>query len=236
VSTTGGHPRVIDRSSKGAGARPGLAGERGAPGGALSTSTPLRRDGLVVGGGGVALWYALGKRAGVHTTIAGRMPGVAIPAQRPGRAGHPARAPRARLAARSRPPEEDMEAAEVRASRSQLEDVEAPLTDFPSTLLQTMVEVGCCRCSRGELRVRLGPGAAGSPAESGWWARRWPVPGPSSSESSSHLRGCDAAPGAMPGGAPRDKLYGVAIVGGGGFTVALFVAAASVRGEGSCWT
>jgi len=190
------------------------------------------RDGFLWAVAGVALWYALG-RGGVHPTISGVFLGMAIPAL-------PRRRLREILGALhdhtsklvSRPEDEDLEAAEVLMIEEHLEDVEAPLTRFVHLLhpmvafvimpLFALVNSGVLLVASAvsALWTAIPMGAALGlflGKQLGIFLTTWVVVK------------LGLAP--MPGGAPLRKLYGVAIVGGVGFTVALFVAQLSYPGH-----
>lgn len=190
------------------------------------------RDGFWWAAAGLALWYALGK-AGVHSTIAGVALGMAIPA-RPRR---PLREVLSELhnhasALIARPPDADLEAAEVLMIEEQLEDVEAPLTRFVH-LLHPFVAFGIMPAfALVNSGVRLDAGAlaalwTGIPMGAAlglFLGKQLGI-----FLTTAVVVKLGLAP--MPGGAPLRKLYGVAIVGGIGFTVALFVAGLSYPGH-----
>jgi len=190
------------------------------------------RNGLWWAAAGLALWYALG-RGGVHPAISGVFLGVAIPALPPRPLRDTLRALHeyaSQLVAR--PADEDLEAAEVLGIEEHLEDLEAPLTRFVHRL-HPMVAFGVmplfALVSSG---VRLGSGAAGP-----LWSA---VPmgaalglflGKQLGIFLTTFAAVKLGLAPMPGNAPASKLYGVAIVGGVGFTVALFVAQLSYPGH-----
>ena len=192
------------------------------------------RNGLVWAAAGLALWYALG-RGGVHPTISGVFLGMAIPAlpTRPLREILHALHEHASKLVRRPPEDTDLEAAEVLSIEEHLEDVEAPLTRFVH-LLHPMVAFGIMPLfALVNSGVRLGgAGAAGS-----LWSA---VPlgaalglfvGKQLGIFFTTFAAVKLRLAPMPGGAPLRKLYGVAIVGGVGFTVALFVAQLSYPGH-----
>jgi len=123
-------------------------------------------------------------------------------------------------------------AAEVLSIEEHLEEVEAPLTRFVH-LLHPMVAFGIMPLfALVNSGVRLGPGAAGS-----LWSA---VPlgaalglflGKQVGIFLTTFAAVKLRLAPMPGGASFLKLYGVAIVGGVGFTVALFVAQLSYPGH-----
>ena len=190
------------------------------------------RNGLLWTAAGVALWYALG-RGGIHPTISGVFLGMAIPAlpRRPLREILRALHEHAsRLL--SRPEDADLEAAEVLMIEEHLEDVEAPLTRFVHLLHPLVAFLIMPLFALVNSGVRLDAGAA----QALWTA----VPmgaalglflGKQLGIFLTTWAAVKLGWAPMPGGAPLRKLYGVAIVGGVGFTVALFVAQLSYPGH-----
>ncbi len=182
------------------------------------------RSGLLYAALGGALWYTL-HQAGVHATIAGVVLGLMIPAR-------PRRSPRAVLVELgehvegllSAPAAEELHDAALVQIEEKLEDLGAPLTRFVQALhpyvafgivpLFALANSGVALGSAGTLSgsVALGVGLGlllGKPIGillATWVAVR--------------LRLSPA-----PGGASWLRIAGVAVVGGIGFTVALFIAA-----------
>jgi Na+:H+ antiporter, NhaA family len=190
------------------------------------------RNGLAWAAAGLALWYSLGK-GGVHPTISGVFLGMAIPALPPRPLRDTLRALHDYVAQLvSRPTDADLEAAEVLSIEEQLEDLEAPLTRFVH-LLHPMVAFGIMPLfALVNSGVRLGAEAAAAL----WTA----VPmgaalglfvGKQMGIFLTTFAAVKLKLAPMPGNAPFRKLYGVAIVGGVGFTVALFVAQLSYPGH-----
>ncbi|HEY8210366.1 MAG TPA: Na+/H+ antiporter NhaA [Myxococcaceae bacterium] len=190
------------------------------------------RSGFIWAAAGLALWYALGK-GGVHPTISGVFLGMAIPALPPRSLRDTLRALHDHVSQLvARPADEDLEAAEVLSIEEHLEDVEAPLTRFVH-LLHPMVAFGVMPVfAFVNSGVRLGTGAAGT-----LWSA---VPmgaalglflGKQIGIFLTTFAAVKLRLAPMPGGAPLYKLYGVAIVGGIGFTVALFMAQLSYPGH-----
>jgi Na+:H+ antiporter, NhaA family len=175
--------------------------------------------------GGVALWYTL-HHGGIHATIAGVVLGMMIPA----RARRPSREVLTELHAHtaqllSRPGEEALDDAEVLAIEERIEEMEPPLNRFEH-LLHPYVAFGIM-----PLFALANSGV--SLAGTGWEALKNPISlgaalglflGKQLGIFLFTLVAVRLGLAPMPGGASRGKLYGVAVIAGIGFTVALFIA------------
>ncbi len=182
-------------------------------------------NGLLYAAGGVALWYSL-HHGGIHSTIAGVILGLMIPAQ----ASRSSREVIADLHAHtaqlvSRPPDEDLQNAEVLAIEERIEELEPPLNRFVHLLhpymaflimpLFALANSGVSLAGVGldDLANRIPLGAAlglfvGKQLGIFFFT----------------LVAVRLGLAPIPGGVSRVKLYGVSVVAGIGFTVALFIA------------
>jgi Na+:H+ antiporter, NhaA family len=180
---------------------------------------------------GALLWYAL-HHSGIHATISGVILGLAIPA-RPRRPLHDVIEELASYTgglARGRG-DEDRDEAVVQAMEERLEQLEAPLTRFVHflhpwvafgimplfALANSGVQISGLDASQLTGRVAVGTAAAlflGKQAGIFAFTALAVWTGIAS----------------VPGGASRAKLLGVSIVGGIGFTVALFIAGLAYPG------
>jgi NhaA family Na+:H+ antiporter len=182
-------------------------------------------NGLAYAVGGVALWYTL-HHGGIHATIAGVILGMMIPA----RASRPAQQVLAELHAHttrlvSEPRGEELGDAELLAIEERLEELESPLNRFVHLLhpyvaflimpLFALANSGVSLAGIGleELMNRISLGAA-----LGLFL------GKQLGIFLFTLLAVRLGLSPMPGGASRGKLYGVAVIAGIGFTVALFIA------------
>jgi Na+:H+ antiporter, NhaA family len=182
-------------------------------------------NGLAYGVVGVALWYAL-HAGGIHATIAGVLLGLMIPA-RPER---PSREVLRELAAHvsgldRKPSDEELEAAEVLAIEEKLEDLQAPvqrfihlLHPFVAFLIMPVFALANSGVSLGGagLSSLTAPVALGTAAGL-FVGKQLGIFGVT-------LLAVRLGLAPMPGGASRAKLYGVSVIAGIGFTVALFIA------------
>jgi NhaA family Na+:H+ antiporter len=182
-------------------------------------------NGLAYAVGGIALWYTL-HHGGIHATIAGVILGMMIPA----RASRPSQQVLTELHAHttrlvSEPREEELGDAELLAIEERLEELESPLNRFVHLLhpyvaflimpLFALANSGVPLAGIGleELMNRISLGAAlglflGKQLGIFFFT----------------LLAVRLGLAPMPGGASRGKLYGVALIAGIGFTVALFIA------------
>jgi NhaA family Na+:H+ antiporter len=175
--------------------------------------------------GGIALWYTL-HHGGIHATIAGVILGMMIPA----RASRPSQQVLAELHAHTthlvrEPREEDLGDAELLAIEERLEELESPLNRFVHLLhpyvaflimpLFALANSGVSLAGIGleALMNRISLGAA-----LGLFL------GKQLGIFLFTLLAVRLGLAPMPGGASRGKLYGVAVIAGLGFTVALFIA------------
>ena len=174
---------------------------------------------------GVGLWYAL-HHAGIHAAIAGVLLGLMIPARPPRASRAVLRELADHVAALDRkPPDEELDGAEVVAIEAKLEDLQAPVQRFVHLLhpfvafvimpLFALANAGVS-LRGGGVGALLAPVTVGVAAgllvgkAAGIFALTWLA-----------VR-LGLAP--MPGGATGRQLLGVSILAGIGFTVALFIA------------
>jgi Na+:H+ antiporter, NhaA family len=182
-------------------------------------------NGLAYAVGGGALWYTL-HHGGIHATIAGVILGMMIPA----RASRPSQQVLAELHAHTthlvrEPREEELGDAELLAIEERLEELESPLNRFVHLLhpyvaflimpLFALANSGVSLAGIGleALMNRISLGAA-----LGLFL------GKQLGIFLFTLVAVRLGLAPMPGGASRGKLYGVAVIAGIGFTVALFIA------------
>lgn len=181
--------------------------------------------GLAYGLVGAGLWYAL-HGGGIHATIAGVILGLMIPARPP----RPAREVLRELAEHvsdleRRAPDEELEAAEVLSIEEKLEDLQAPvqrfihlLHPFVAFLIMPIFALANSGVSLGGagLSSLVAPVALGTAAGL-FVGKQVGIFGLT-------LLAVRLGLAPMPGGASRAKLYGVSVISGIGFTVALFIA------------
>ncbi|HEX8697484.1 MAG TPA: Na+/H+ antiporter NhaA [Myxococcaceae bacterium] len=182
-------------------------------------------NGLLYAAGGVALWYAL-HHGGIHSTIAGVILGLMIPA-RASRSSQEViadlHAHTARLV--SQPPDEDLHNAEVLAIEERIEELEPPLNRFVHLLHPYVAFVIM------PLFALANSGVSLAGVELADLTNRIPL-GSAVGLFAGKQVGIflftvvavrlGLAP--TPGGVSLVKLYGVSVVAGIGFTVALFIA------------
>lgn len=190
------------------------------------------RNGLVYAVAGIALWWCL-HHAGIHPTIAGVVLGVMIPAV-------PTRDPREVLSELGahvssllgKQMEDEIENAEILMIEERLEDLQPPLNRFVHLLhpyvafvimpvfafANAGVSVGGMRPSDLMGGVALGAGLG-------------LLLGKQLGVFLFTIAAVKLGLSAMPGNASAVKLYGVAVVSGIGFTVALFIAGLAFPGD-----
>ncbi len=183
------------------------------------------RNGVLWGAGLAALWYAM-HHSGIHATISGVVVGLLIPAR-------PPRDMRGVLeelhgytgTLMAKPRDEELDAAEVLAIEEKLEDIEAPLNRFvhllhPYVAFGIMPVFALANSGVDLSSVRLADLAMPIPLGAALGLFLGKQLGIFSFTYAAVRLGF--AP--MPGGGSPAKLYGVAVVAGIGFTVALFIA------------
>lgn len=183
-------------------------------------------SGLAYGLVGVALWYAL-HHGGIHATIAGVILGLMIPA----RAQRPPREVLRELsdhvnALNDKARDEELDAAEILAIDEKLEDLQAPVQRFIHQLhpfvafaimpVFALANSGVSLAGAG-VETLVAPIALGTGA--GLFL------GKQLGVFAFTLLAVRFGLAPMPGGASVAKLYGVSVISGIGFTVALFIAA-----------
>jgi NhaA family Na+:H+ antiporter len=181
-------------------------------------------NGLVYAAGGVALWYAL-HHGGIHATLAGVVLGLLIPA----RSERPVREVLAELHAHTEglvrtSPDEDLDNAQLLAIEEKLEDLEPPLNRFvhvlhPVVAFFIMPVFALANSGVSLAGMRLADLAQPIPlgATLGLFL------GKQLGIFVFTLAAVRLGVSSIPGNASRVKLYGVSVVAGIGFTVALFI-------------
>ncbi len=182
-------------------------------------------NGLAYAAGGMALWYTL-HHGGIHATIAGVILGMMIPARAPRPSqevltelhAHTTRLVRA-------PHEEELGDAELLAIEERLEELEPPLNRFVhllhpyvAFLIMPLFALANSGVSLSGLRLEALMNSISLGAALGLFL------GKQLGIFSFTLLAVHLGLATMPGGASQGKLYGVAVIAGIGFTVALFIA------------
>jgi len=182
-------------------------------------------NGLIYAAMGVALWYAL-HHGGIHATIAGVILGLMIPA-RASRSPHEVIADLHTHTARlvGRPPDEGLQNAEVLAIEERIEELEPPLNRFVHLLHPYVAFVIM------PLFALANSGVSLAGVELADLANRVPLGAAVGLFAGKQvgiflftLVAVRLGLAPIPGGASLAKLYGVSVVAGIGFTVALFIA------------
>jgi NhaA family Na+:H+ antiporter len=182
-------------------------------------------NGLVWAVGGAALWYAL-HHGGIHATLAGVVLGLMIPS-RPER---PASEVLAELHAHTtqllnKPPDEDLQNAEVLAIEEKLEDLEPPLNRFVHLLHPYMaffIMPVFALANSGVSLAGVGLSELVSPIPLG--AMLGLFLGKQLGIFAATYAAVRLGLSPVPGNASWVKVHGVCVVAGIGFTVALFIA------------
>ncbi len=182
-------------------------------------------NGLAYAVGGVALWYTL-HHGGIHATIAGVILGMMIPA----RASRPAQEVLTDLHAHTtrlvhEPRGEDLSNAELLAIEERLEELEPPLNRFLHLLhpyVAFLIMPLFALANSGVSLAGIGLEALTNSISLG--AALGLFFGKQIGIFFFTLLAVRLGLAPMPGGASRGKLYGVAVIAGIGFTVALFIA------------
>jgi Na+:H+ antiporter, NhaA family len=192
---------------------------------ALIVAGRLRaRSPLLYAAFGLALWYAL-HHGGVHATVAGVILGLCIPAR-----GHPR--PREVLEGLhrhtgellTRSDDEDLSNAAVLAIEERLEDLEPPLNRFEHALHPFMaffIMPVFALANSGVSLAGIGLSQLAGPISLGTAAGLFV--GKQVGIFLFTLLAVKLGVSSVPGGAPLRQLYGVAVLAGIGFTVALFI-------------
>jgi NhaA family Na+:H+ antiporter len=188
-------------------------------------------NGLAYAIAGSALWFAL-HRSGIHATIAGVILGLMIPA-RPER---PCRQVISELADHvkamdNRAPDEELEGAEILMIEEKLEDLEAPLNRFVHLwhpFVAFLIMPAFALANAGVAFGGAGAGAFATPVALGtalglFFGKQIGIFG-------STMLAVRLGVSPMPGRATKGKLYGVSVLAGIGFTVALFIATLAYDG------
>ncbi|MBZ4421626.1 Na+/H+ antiporter NhaA [Myxococcus sp. RHSTA-1-4] len=194
--------------------------------GALFVCNRLRvANGLIWAAGGAALWYAL-HHGGIHATLAGVVLGLMIPS-RPLRSASEVLA---ELHAHTtqlmnKPADEDLENAEVLAIEEKLEDLEPPLNRFVHLLHPYMaffIMPVFALANSGVSLSGVGLSDLANPIPLG--AMLGLFLGKQLGIFAATFAAVRLGMSPVPGNASWVKVYGVCVVAGIGFTVALFIA------------
>jgi Na+:H+ antiporter, NhaA family len=188
-------------------------------------------NGLAYAVVGCALWYTL-HHGGIHATIAGVVLGMTIPARPP----RPCRQVIAELAEHvnaidMRAPDEDLHGAEILMIEEKLEDLEAPLNRFVHLwhpFVAFFIMPAFALVNAGVAIPRGGAAALATPVAIGtalglFLGKQVGIFG-------STMLAVRLGLSPMPGDATKQKLYGVSVLAGIGFTVALFIATLAYGG------
>ena len=185
-------------------------------------------SGLAYAAAGAALWYAL-HHGGIHATIAGVITGLLVPARPPRLSQEVLRelAEHVEDVESRRQEEHELErGAEVLGIEKKLEELEAPLDRFEHVLhpfVAFFVMPLFALANAGVSLHGLGASAATSPVALG--AALGLFLGKQSGVFGATLLAVRLGLAPMPGAASKAKLFGVSVITGIGFTVALFIAA-----------
>ena len=180
---------------------------------------------------GAGLWYAL-HHGGIHATISGVVLGLMIPTK-------PRRASREVLRELAchvseldrKPPDEDLDGAEILAIEEELEDLQAPvqrfvhlLHPFVAFLIMPVFALANSGVSiRGAGISSLAAPVALGTAAGLFVGKQFGIFGLT-------VLAVKLGLAPMPGGASRMQLFGVSVIAGIGFTVALFIAGLAFQG------
>jgi len=183
-------------------------------------------NGLVYGAVGAALWYAL-HQAGIHATISGVLLGLMVPAQ----AQRNAREVLIELVRHTqqlclKPQDEELEAAEILAIEEKLEDLQAPCERFIHLLhpfVAFLIMPLFALANSGVTLTNVSLETLAAPVTLG--AALGLFVGKQLGIFGTTLLALQLGIAPMPRSATYAKLFGVCIIAGIGFTVALFIAA-----------
>jgi NhaA family Na+:H+ antiporter len=183
-------------------------------------------NGLAYGLVGAGLWYAL-NHGGIQATIAGVVLGLMIPA-RPWRASREVLRELAEHVSEleRKPADEELEGAEILAIEEKLEDLEAPGQRFVHLLhpFVAFLIVPIFALANAGVSLRgAGLSSLAAPVALGTAAGLFI--GKQAGIFGLALLAVKLRLAPLPGGASRTKVFGVSVIGGIGFTVALFIAA-----------
>jgi NhaA family Na+:H+ antiporter len=202
-----------------------LLGALAVTGGLLVLNRMQVGNGLAYAVGGMALWYTL-HHGGIHATIAGVILGMMIPARAPRPSQEVLRELHAHTTRLVREPrEEELGDAELLAIEERLEELESPLNRFVHLLhpyVAFLIMPLFALANSGVPLAGLGLEELINPISLG--AALGLFLGKQLGIFLFTLLAVRLGLAAMPGGASRGKLYGVAVIAGIGFTVALFIA------------
>jgi NhaA family Na+:H+ antiporter len=188
-------------------------------------------NGLAYAIAGSVLWYTL-HHSGVHATIAGVILGLTIPA-RPQR---PCRQVITELADHvnaidMRAPDEELHGAEILMIEEKLEDLEAPLNRFVHLwhpFVAFLIMPAFALANAGVVIPRDGALALASPVAAGTALGLFA--GKQLGIYASTMLAVRLGFAPIPGNATKTMLYGVSVLAGIGFTVALFIATLAYDG------
>jgi NhaA family Na+:H+ antiporter len=182
-------------------------------------------NGLAYAAAGAALWYTF-HRGGIHPAIAGVLVGLAVPA-RPGRSARDVLRDLADHCTEldRKPPDADLDEAEVLAIEDRLEDLQAPVQRFVQALHPFVAFVVMPVFALANSGLSFGPAglsAVATPVALGTAAGLFV--GKQVGIFCLTMLAVKFGLSPMPGGASTAKLFGVSVLSGIGFTVALFIA------------
>lgn len=188
-------------------------------------------NGLVYGGTGAALWYTL-HEGGVHATIAGVILGLMIPA----RAQRPSRQVLRELAEHvsaleQTAPDEELDGAEISAIEDRLEDLRAPIHRFVHILHPWVAFLIVPVFALANAGVSLqGVGASVLTAPVALGCALGLLLGKPIGIFGLTMVAVKLGLAPIPGGGTAAQLFGVSVIAGIGFTVALFIASLAYPG------
>lgn len=182
-------------------------------------------SGIAYGIVGVALWYAL-HHGGIHATIAGVILGLMIPA-RPQRISRDVLRELAEHVSEldRKPPDEELGGAEILSIEEKLEDLQAPVQRFIHLLHPFVAFLIMPVFALANSGISLsGAGVSSLVAPVALGTAGGLFVGKQVGIFGLTLLAVRLGMAPMPGGASPAKLYGVSVISGIGFTVALFIA------------
>jgi NhaA family Na+:H+ antiporter len=183
-------------------------------------------NGLAYGAVGAALWYAI-HQGGVHATIAGVVLGLMIPARSRRTSREVLRELAQHVTALDQgPPDEELEGAQILMIEEKLEDMEPPVQRFLRALhpFVAFIVMPAFALANAGVSVRgVGLSSLAEPIALGTAAGL--CVGKQVGIFGLTVLATRLGLTSMPGGASRLQLFGVSVIAGIGFTVALFIAA-----------
>jgi Na+:H+ antiporter, NhaA family len=187
------------------------------------------RNGLAYALVGTGLWYAL-HEGGIHATLSGVVLGLIIPA-RPPRASREVLAELAGYVALldEKTRDEELDGAEILAIEEKLEDLQAPVQRFIHALHPFVAFLIMPAFALANSGVAVGGGISSLLAPVALGTAFGLFAGKQLGIFGFTLLAVKLGLAPMPGGASSAKLWGVSVIAGVGFTVALFIAGLAYR-------